>query len=98
MMIHVRLALLSLLVAGCSTAEVRGPADLIVHHAKVITVDARFSIAEAVAIKDGRIVAIGDDEEIFKWSGPGTKVIDADGHPVLPGLIDSHVHITSAAR
>jgi predicted amidohydrolase YtcJ len=90
-------ALLLLLSAGCASAAGGGPADLIVHHAKVITVDARFSIREALAIKDGRIAAIGDDEEIFRWAGPGTRVIDAEGGAVLPGLYDSHVHLTMAA-
>ena len=96
-MIRSARALLLLLSAGCAGPGSAGPADLIVHHAKVITVDARFSIREAVAVKDGRIAAVGDDEEIFKWAGPGTRVIDADGGAVLPGLYDSHVHITMAA-
>src|SRR5207245_6237563 len=72
-------------------------ADLIVHHAKIVTVDAKFSIAEAIAVKDGRILALGDDERIFKLSGPKTRVIDADGQTVLPGLYDSHVHPLMAA-
>jgi predicted amidohydrolase YtcJ len=73
------------------------PADLIVHHAKIVTVDAKFSIAEAIAVKDGRIQALGDDETIFKLSGPKTRVIDANGQTVLPGLYDSHVHPLMAA-
>jgi len=73
------------------------PADLVIHHAKVITVDAQFSIAEAIAVKGGRIVALGNDGEIFRWVGPSTRVIDAEGFPVLPGLYDSHVHIVGAA-
>jgi predicted amidohydrolase YtcJ len=73
------------------------PVDLIVHHAKIVTVDAKFSIAEAIAIQDGRIVALGDDESIFKLSGPKTKIIDADSRTVLPGLYDSHVHPLMAA-
>jgi predicted amidohydrolase YtcJ len=86
-------------LAACSTppAAPVGPADLIVHHAKVLTVDRDFSIAEAFAVKDGRIVAVGDDEEIFRHAGPKTRVIDAEGHPALPGLYDSHVHLLSAA-
>jgi predicted amidohydrolase YtcJ len=71
-------------------------ADLIVHHAKVVTVDSKFSIAEAVAIKDGRIVAIGSDQEIFQRFAPATRTIDAEGRTVLPGLYDSHVHLVSA--
>jgi predicted amidohydrolase YtcJ len=67
------------------------PVDLIVHHAKIVTVDAKFSIAEAIAIQDARIVALGDDESIFKLSGPSTKIIDADSRTALPGLYDSRV-------
>jgi len=87
-------------LASCSSgpAPVPGPADLIVHHAKIVTVDANFSIAEAMAVKDGRIVAMGGDEEIFRWVEQGkTRVVDAEGHPVLPGLIDSHVHLVGAS-
>jgi hypothetical protein len=89
---------LAALLAGCSSAPgTPGPADLIVHHAKVITLDPSGSIAEAFAVRGGRIVAVGRDEEIFRWSGPGTRVIDAEGFPVMPGLYDSHVHVTDAA-
>jgi predicted amidohydrolase YtcJ len=75
----------------------KGPADLIVHHAKVVAVDEKFHIFEAVAVKDGRVLALGEDEEVFKLSGPNTRIIDADGHPVLPGLYDSHMHPVGAA-
>jgi predicted amidohydrolase YtcJ len=77
--------------------EPKGPADLIVHHAKIVTLDAKSSIAEAVAVKDGRILALGDDESIFKLSGPKTRIIDGNGQTVLPGLYDSHVHPLMAA-
>jgi predicted amidohydrolase YtcJ len=75
----------------------KGPADLVVHHAKVVTVDDKFSLAEALAIKDGRIIAVGEDEAVFKTAGPKTRTLDADGRMVLPGLYDSHVHPLSAA-
>lgn len=73
------------------------PADLILRRAKVVTVDARFSLAEAVAVKGGRIVAVGSDAEVMKRRGPATQVIDAGGKTVLPGLYDSHTHPTGAA-
>ena len=82
-------------VGACGRAE--GPADLIVHHAQVVTVDEKFTTAEAVAVKDGRIVAVGDDDAVLKWAGPKTRLIDADSHTVLPGLYDSHVHPLDAA-
>jgi len=77
--------------------EAKGPADLIVHHAKVVTVDANFSLAQAVAVKDGRILAVGDDATVLKLKGSKTHVIDAGGRTVLPGLYDSHVHSVDAA-
>jgi predicted amidohydrolase YtcJ len=97
-----RLLSLSLLaLAACSSTSSPTPvgtADLIVHHAKVITVDGAFSISEAFAVKDGRIVAMGGDEEIFRWVETGkTRIIDAEGRPVMPGLYDSHVHLMGAS-
>src|SRR5690348_10352663 len=66
--------------------------ELIVHHAKIITVDPAFSIAQAMSVEGGRIVAVGSDEQILAMRGPATHVIDLGGKMVLPGLIDSHVH------
>jgi predicted amidohydrolase YtcJ len=71
---------------------------LVIRHARVITVDAGFRMAEAVAIRDDRIVAVGTDAEIMRLAGPATRVIDAGGKTLLPGLYDSHVHPLGAAR
>jgi hypothetical protein len=68
-------------------------ADLIVIRGKVVTVDRRFSIAQAVAAKGERIVAVGSAEEVGALAGPGTRIIDAKGRAVVPGLIDSHAHL-----
>ena len=73
------------------------PADLIVHHARVVTVDAKFSVAEAVAVRGGRVVAVGADADVLTHRGSNTRVIDAGGKTVLPGLYDSHVHPLGAA-
>ena len=73
------------------------PADLIVHHAKILTVDAKFTIAEALAIKGDKIIAVGDDAPILKHKDPKTKVLDLHGRNVLPGLYDSHTHPVGAA-
>lgn len=73
------------------------PPDLIVHHAKVVTVDAGFTIAEALAVRGDRIIAIGSTQDIQALAGPQTTQIDAGGRTVIPGLIDSHVHATGAA-
>ena len=89
------------LLGACSSTPAAAPvgvADLIVHHAKLLTVDGAFTIAEAMAVKDGRIVAVGSDEDIFRWVEQGkTRVLDAEGHPVMPGLYDSHVHLQGAS-
>lgn len=81
-----------------SGAAAGAPADLVVHHARIVTVDPHFSIAEAMAVRNGRIVALGPDDEIFKLVRSGTtRVIDAEGLPVLPGLYDSHVHLMDSS-
>lgn len=82
-----------LLAAGFGpTARAADPADLIVHHGKVVTVDPTFSLAQAVAVRGGKIVAVGTNADVLKMKGPSTWVIDAGGKTVLPGLYDSHVH------
>src|SRR5438270_4813700 len=75
----------------------KGPADLIIHHANILTLDDKSHVFEAIALKDGRILGLGNDDTIFKLAGPKTKVIDADARTVLPGLYDSHVHPLMAA-
>lgn len=73
-------------------------ADLILHSGKIVTVDATFSIAEAVAVKDGRIVAVGRTADVLgRERGPTTQVIDLKGQTVLPGLTDTHMHPLGAA-
>ncbi len=72
-------------------------ADLILHNGKVITVDGKFSIQRAVAVKDGKILAVGDDKSVLARRGPATEAIDLKGRAVLPGLIDAHVHVLSSA-
>jgi predicted amidohydrolase YtcJ len=91
-------ALLPLLALSLFAAPARAAeeADLILHHGKVVTVDKKFSVHQALAVKDGRILRVGNDEEVLKAKGPRTEVIDLGGKTVLPGLIDSHVHPTAA--
>ena len=66
--------------------------DLIIRNGKVITVNSGFDLARAVAVKDGRIVAVGGDKEISALAGPGTEVMDLEGRSMLPGINDSHMH------
>ncbi len=89
------LTLVSVLLISQARGE--APATLIVHNAKVLTVDAKFLTAEAVAVRDAKIVRVGTNDDILKLRGPDTLVIDAEGRTVLPGLIDSHVHPVGAA-
>ena len=67
--------------------------DLILSNGKIITVDERFSIAQAAAIRGDRIVAVGGNQEIAKLAGPSTRKIDLKGKAVIPGLIDNHMHL-----
>ncbi len=68
-------------------------ADLLVRNARVFTGDAARPEARAVAIRDGRIAALGDDHGLAHLVGPGTRVVDALGRRVIPGLNDSHLHV-----
>ena len=79
--------------AGCSgpSSEI---ADLVLHNGKVVTVDATVPDGEAVAVRDGRILAVGSDAEMDAFIGSDTEVIDLEGQLAIPGFIDSHVHFS----
>ena len=74
----------------------RPPAEWVFMKGKVVTVDSAFSIREAVAIKNGRFVAVGTDSDMRRWIGRNTVVVNLGGRTVIPGLIDSHMHATVA--
>jgi predicted amidohydrolase YtcJ len=90
----VRLLCLLLMICGfalhCGAQSTE--ADLIVINSKVVTVDRDFSIKQAIAVKDGWIVAVGSNEEIQKFAGKSTQVLDLKGKPILPGINESHGH------
>ncbi len=67
-------------------------ADLALVNGKVVTVDGHFSIAQAIAIKDNKIMAVGTNEKIREFTGKHTEVRDLKGKTVLPGINDSHTH------
>jgi predicted amidohydrolase YtcJ len=73
-------------------------ADTILVNGKIVTVDDRFTVAQALAVKDRRIVAVGRTGDIRKLAGPATRVIELDGRTVIPGLIDNHSHWIRAAE
>ena len=72
-------------------------ADLIVHHAVVYTVDSAFSKAEAIAVKDGKIIAVGTNKDILAKYSTATKY-DAGGKAIYPGFIDAHAHFVGYAQ
>src|SRR5260370_9757125 len=88
---------MGLLMLACASANAQqaASADLVIVHGRVWTVDHAHPEAEAVAIQGSRIVAVGTDAELEKWTGPANKRIDAQGKSVLPGFIDAHVHFSS---
>ncbi|MDB5331330.1 MAG: nfdA 3 [Phycisphaerales bacterium] len=86
------LGLCLLLAVAMAASQVQAAPDLIIHHGKIVTVDAKFSVVQAMAVKDGRVIAAGSDDEMLATKGPQTTVLDLEGKTVLPGLIDSHVH------
>ena len=85
---------LVLVVIGASMAvRAQQPAaDLILSNGKIITVDDRFSIAQAVAVRGDRIVAVGTNQDINRLAGPNTRRVDLRGKAVVPGMIDNHAH------
>jgi predicted amidohydrolase YtcJ len=72
--------------------------DLLFTNGKIITVDERFTIAQAIAVKGDRIVAVGSSQEIAKLAGPATRTIDLRGRAAIPGLIDNHLHLLRAGN
>ena len=88
-----------LMVLGLVVSSVKGAdlldslkPDKVLLNGKIVTVDEDFGIAEAIAIKDGKFVAVGTNAEIRELIGPNTEEIDLEGRTVLPGFIDPHVH------
>lgn len=70
--------------------------DTVILNANVITVDPRQPRARAVAISQGRFVAVGDTDSVSRLAGPNTKVMDLTGKTVLPGFIDAHIHVLNS--
>ena len=69
-------------------------ADLVLRNGNIVTVDDDNPTAQAIAVRDGRIVAVGSDAEIDGYVGAGTRVIDLEGMTAIPGFIEGHAHFT----
>ncbi len=85
---------ISILLVSCSNKQ---EADLIVHNAVVYTVDSSFSTAQSFAVKDGRFVAIGSNDDVLT-NFEAKEIIDAQGKAIYPGFIDSHCHFYEYGR
>lgn len=81
-------------ISGVLSLAGQEPApDLILSNGKIVTVDERFTIAQAVAIRGERVMAVGTNQDITRLAGPATRRVDLRGRTVLPGLIDNHMHL-----
>ncbi|HTO03992.1 MAG TPA: amidohydrolase [Opitutus sp.] len=87
-----------LLTAGSASGQQTPPADLIVTNAKVHTADPQRTEATAFAIANGIFLAVGSDSDLARLRGPQTRLIDAQGRTIIPGLNDSHCHAVRAGR
>jgi len=74
-------------------ADVIAYADMVLYGGKVLAADDGFTIAEAVAIRDGKFLAVGKSAEILRLAGPSTRKVDLAGKTVVPGFIDTHQHL-----
>jgi predicted amidohydrolase YtcJ len=90
------LLLAGLLIAVIDVARAALPPQLILFHGRILSVDSRDAIFQALAIRDGKIIAVGTDREIMRLADAATQRIDLHGRTATPGLIDSHAHIADA--
>ena len=94
----IRTALLAIVAFAAASPSWSQSADTILVNGKILTVDTQFSTREAIAIRDGKITVVGSSSDVRKQAGPRTRVIDLQGHTVIPGLIDSHIHAIRAGQ
>lgn len=87
----------AVLMAGLCASAAAEKIDTILINGKVVTADERGTLHQALAVSDGRIVALGNSNEIKRLAGKDTRVVDLGGRTVIPGLIDSHIHAIRAA-
>jgi predicted amidohydrolase YtcJ len=87
-------------LAGCAVGRIAPPAapDHLLLNGNLVTMDPRRPRAEAVALRDGKFLAVGSTDEMAALAGNRTTVTDLGGRTVLPGLIDAHIHGVSSGR
>ncbi len=73
-------------------AELISYPELIVHNANVLTLDAKDTVAQAVAIRDGKFLAVGTNAAMLRLAGPNTRKLDVKGQTVMPGIVNTHIH------
>src|SRR3954463_856969 len=73
------------------------PADLIVTNARIYTVDDNHPFVQALAVRGGRVQFVGSNNEALALRGPSTRIIDATGRTVVPGIVDAHAHLSGLA-
>jgi hypothetical protein len=88
-------ALLAAALGNCASLRAQ-QADMVLIHGTVLTVDAKDTVAQALAIRRGGIVAVGTDAQIMKLAGKTTRIVDLHGRTATPGMIDTHSHYTEA--
>ena len=93
-----RIACLIACAVACTVATAAAEAaDTVFHNGKIATMDPAFAIVSALAVEDGRILAVGSDAEVRALADENTVLVDLEGKTLLPGLIDSHMHPDQAA-
>lgn len=84
---------IALLAAAAAPVAFAQAPDVVYHNARVVTVNASFAMAEAVAVGHGRIVGVGSNAQMKALAGPGTTLVDLGGQALLPGFYDNHIHL-----
>ena len=82
----------ALSISACAGPPSSDAPDLVLHSGNILTVNEGFEIAEAIAVADGNIVAVGTNEDVESLAGADTKVFDLEGKTVIPGIVDAHSH------